>query len=85
MYLHIGNNKTIRLRSIIGIFDADTSTQSTVTKKFLSAAQKNGTLNMASEELPKSFVMYKEKNRIEICFSQLSVSTLEKRIEQQKN
>ena len=42
MFLHVGNNRNIREKDIIGIFDADTSTVSTVTRKFLSAAQKRG-------------------------------------------
>ena len=81
MYLHIGNNKNIRVRDIIGIFDADTSTQSAVTKRYLSEAGRRGEIGMASEELPKSFVLYKNKGKIEICFSQISVATLEKRME----
>jgi hypothetical protein len=40
MYLHVGNNKNIREKSIIGIFDTDTSTVSTITRKFLSGAEK---------------------------------------------
>jgi hypothetical protein len=81
MYLHIGNNKSIRLKDIIGIFDADTSTQSAVTKKYLSEAARKGDVNSASEELPKSFVLYKNKDKCEIYFSQISVSTLQKRLE----
>ena len=35
MYLHVGNNQNIRIRDIIGIFDADTATVSSVTKKYI--------------------------------------------------
>ncbi|MBQ9079618.1 MAG: DUF370 domain-containing protein [Clostridia bacterium] len=80
MYLHIGNNKTIRLRDIVGIFDADTATQSAVTKKYLSDASRRGEVNTASEELPKSFILYRSKGKFEIYFSQISVSTLQKRM-----
>ncbi len=81
MYLHIGNNKSIRLKDIIGIFDADTSTQSVITKKYLSDVSRRGELSSASDELPKSFILYRNKDKCEIYFSQISVSTLQKRLE----
>ena len=82
MYLHIGNNKNIRVRDIVGIFDADTATVSAVTKKYLSAAQSEGGVMFASMELPKSFVLYKERGKsYRICFSQLSTSALAGRME----
>lgn len=83
MYLHIGNNKNIRMKDIVGIFDADTATVSAVTKKYLSAAEREKCVLFASEELPKSFVLYKEKNnKYFICFSQLSTASLAGRMEQ---
>ena len=86
MYLHIGNNKNIRIREIIGIFDADTATVSAVTKKYLSAASGTGQVAFASEELPKSFVLYKDNNEnYQICFSQLSTSALAGRVAQFEN
>lgn len=86
MYLHIGNNKNIRTREIIGIFDADTATVSAVTKKYISSASKTGQVLFASEELPKSFVLYKDKtNKYQICFSQLSTSALAGRVAQLEN
>ena len=40
MYLHVGNNRNIRIKSVIGIFDMDNSTISTVTRKYLNQKQK---------------------------------------------
>ena len=57
MYLHIGNNMTIREKDIIGVFDADTATVSQTTKKFLTAAQKKGKLITVSEDIPKSMIV----------------------------
>lgn len=82
MYLHVGNNKNIRIRDIVGIFDTDNATRSPLTKKYLSDAQKRGEVIAAAEEIPKSFVLYRKNNRFEICFSQLSVTALEGRIKQ---
>ena len=76
MFLHVGNNKNIREKDIIGIFDADTSTVSSVTRKYLSAAQKRGEVEASSEEIPKSFVLYKKGKTYGICFSQLSSAAL---------
>lgn len=61
MFLHVGNNKNIRERDIVGIFDADTATVSGVTKKFLSAAEKKKRVIAANNEVPKSFVLYIER------------------------
>lgn len=80
MYLHVGNHENIRERDIIGIFDADTATVSAITKKYLTAAQEKETVRFASIELPKSFVLYRDRSkkdaRYEICFSQISSSAL---------
>ena len=76
MYLHIGNNKNIREKNIIGIFDADTATVSAVTRKYLSEAERRRAVSFATEELPKSFVLYREGDGYKICFSQLSAAAL---------
>lgn len=76
MFLHVGNSKNIREKDIIGIFDADTATVSGITRKYLSAAEKNGTVESANEEVPKAFVLYRENGKEKICFSQLSSLTL---------
>lgn len=76
MFLHVGNNKNIRERDIIGIFDADTSTVSAVTRKFLSGAGRRKEVEASSDEIPKSFVLYRKKGGYGICFSQLSSAAL---------
>ena len=86
MYLHAGNNKNIREKNIIGIFDIENSTVSEITKKYLSDAEKRGEVESAAgEELPKSFIVYFDKNQeYKICFSQLSTSALDGRIEEEE-
>ena len=82
MYLHVGNNQNIRTRNIIGVFDADTATVSAITKKYIKEAGKVGGITFASEEIPKSFVLYKDpkKSCYCVCFSQLSSASLLGRI-----
>ena len=78
IYLHVGNNQNVRIKDIIGIFDADTATVSAVTKKYLSEADLAGCVSFASEEIPKSFVLYRDRasKTYQICFSQLSSASL---------
>lgn len=76
MYLHVGNKKTVLKKNVVAIFDADSATISRVTVTFLSEAEKKGLLEMAVEEIPKSFVLYKEHGQYKICFSQLAPSVL---------
>ena len=76
MFLHAGNGKNIREKDIIGIFDADTATVSSVTRKYLATAQKKGVILSANEEVPKSFVLYKKGEKTYICLSQLSTAAL---------
>ena len=82
MYLHVGNNQNIRIREIIGIFDADTATVSAVTKKYISAANAKKIIQFASEELPKSFVVCAAPEGQRVYLSQLNSSTLLRRSEQ---
>jgi hypothetical protein len=76
MYLHAGNNKNIREKDIIGIFDADNSTVSIITRKYLAEAEKEERVVSAKDEIPKSFILYKENGKYMICFSQISTSAL---------
>jgi cellulose synthase/poly-beta-1,6-N-acetylglucosamine synthase-like glycosyltransferase len=65
----------------IGIFDADTATVSKTTRTYLSEKEKNGVLTTATDEVPRAFVLYGDKENENICFSLLSAKTLVKRNE----
>ena len=80
MFLHVGNHKNIRIRDVIGIFDMDNVTLSSVTRKFLSEKQKQLLVEIAAVELPKSFVLFEENGLYKICFSPLSSSALRGRM-----
>ncbi len=81
MYLHVGNNKNIRERDIVGIFDMDNSTVSHITRKYLADAEKEDRVFTARDEIPKSFILYKENGKYMICFSQISTASLMGRTE----
>lgn len=76
MYLHIGNNKSIRINGIIGIFDTDNATLSPVTKKYLSEAERRGEVIWAVDDIPRSFIISKDKGRLFVYFSPLSVTAV---------
>lgn len=78
MYLHAGSNKIIRERDIIGIFDTDNATVSSpITKKYLSDAEKRGDVEMAGDDIPKSFIVYRVPGGgFRVCFSVLSTAAL---------
>lgn len=75
MYLHIGDDVVINDKSIIGIFDMDTSTVNKATRDYLSLAEKENRVIYVNYELPKSFIVT-ENN---IYVSPLNTSTLLKR------
>ena len=82
MFLHIGNQKTIRTRDIIGIFDMDNATVARQTRHFLASAEASGKMKQEKMvDIPKSFIIYKTgQEKWQICFSQLSSTALAGRI-----
>ncbi len=80
MYLHLGMDKVITFDEIIGIFDLDTTTVSKRTRDYLSKAEKAGIVENVCYDIPKSFIVCKDKNGNEkVYISQISSSTLLKR------
>ena len=85
MYLHLGNDVVVRKHDIVGIFDLDNTSQSALTRRYLAAAEKSGSVvNAAGLELPKSFVVCAEGTRQTVYLSQLNSSTLLKRSETER-
>ena len=80
MYLHLGNDVVVRKSDVVGIFDLDNTSQSALTRRYLAAAEKSGSVvNAAGEELPKSFVVCTDGERQTVYLSQLNSSTLLRR------
>ncbi len=80
MYVHAGNNRIIRTREIIGIFDMDTATMETATREYLRAAERDGRMINIKEEIPKSFIVTSEGESDKVYVSQISTSALLGRI-----
>ena len=79
MYLSIGNAMAVRDSSIIGIFDLDNTTTSKRTREFLAAAEQDGSV-VPCDDLPKSFILTAEYGLERVYLTDLSTSTLEKRL-----
>ena len=64
MYIHVGNNKNVRIKNIIGIFDMDNATVSSITRTFLRLKQKKYRVESISNEIPKSFLLYEKDKKV---------------------
>lgn len=85
MYLHLGEQKVVKKRDIIGIFDMDNTTVMKSTRIFLNNAEKKGEAVTLSYELPKSFIVCKgvREDKKTVYISQLAPATLQKRNEEE--
>lgn len=80
MYINIGEEFVLKTQDITGIFDMDKTTVNKATRDFLARAQKENRVILTSYELPKSFIISKDK----IYISPLNTSTLLKRADLEK-
>lgn len=76
MYVHIGGKNVVKKSDIIGVFDFDTATVSRQTKKFLKDREKKKELENAFHDMPRSFILTKEKTVV----SELNTATVKGRI-----
>ena len=60
MFIHIGENKVVRKKDVVAIFDMESSTVSSVTKKYLSNAQKEGRVKTLGFDLPRTFIIMRD-------------------------
>ena len=81
MYLHLGKGTVVSKTEIVAIFDLDITSQSYLTRRYLSMAEKSGQVVNASEDIPKSFVVCETNGKRTLYLSQMSSATLLKRAE----
>lgn len=80
MYLHLGNDFSVDIRDIVGIFDIENTTIGKCTKRLLDRAEKEHRCVYATMDMPKSFVIVMKKGEEKLYISQLAASTLRKRL-----
>lgn len=64
----MGADKTVKSRSIIGIFDLDTSTVKKTTRNFLKSNEKSKKIDTLSSEIPRSFIVCEDKTEENVKF-----------------
>lgn len=79
-YLNIGNNRSLPVAGIIGIYDLDETTVSKQMRDYLRKCEKNGIVISASTSLPKSIIQYDDGVRENIYFSSFTSAVLYKRL-----
>lgn len=81
MYLHLGNDHSVNVNDIVGIFDIENTTVEKCTKKLLDRAEKEKRCVYATMDMPKSFILVIKKGEEKLYISQLAASTLKKRLD----
>ena len=81
IYLHLGKGWVVNTEEIMGIFDLDICSQSHLTRKYLSMAEKAGQVVNASEDIPKSFVVCWDGKKRTLYLCQMAAATLLRRTE----
>jgi hypothetical protein len=79
-YVNIGNNRSIPVSGIVGIYDMDNATVSAEMRKWLRDAQKSGIVISVAESLPKSIIYYDDGINENVYFSPFSTAVIQKRI-----
>ena len=77
MYIHIGGDVVVKNDDIVSIFEIENTSTSKITKDFFRINGKN--VITVSDDLPRSFVITKEKNETKVYISPISTQTLYKR------
>ena len=88
MYLHIGNGETVRVRDLVAFFDFDSMTIASISRRFLSDAEKKKMISdYTGGEIPRSVLLVDDKTAgsPRILFSLLSTAALRARLESDLN
>jgi hypothetical protein len=79
MYIHLGGDVVVTDKEIIGIFDMNIVSTSSITLQFLKIAEEEGFVVNISKEKPKSFVLTERDRKSIIYLSPISAVTLIRR------
>ncbi|MEG2353885.1 MAG: DUF370 domain-containing protein [Clostridium sp.] len=79
MFLHLGENVSVPIKDVIGIFDIESSMYSYDTSQFLRMAEEDGFVERITKDKPKSFVLAEVDKKSKIFLSPISSTTLCKR------
>jgi len=80
MYVHLGGDVVVSKKSIVGIFNLETSSLSKITREYLKEAEKRGIVENIGYEIPTSFVVCKNGDKTTVYTTQISSQTLSNRV-----
>ncbi len=83
MFLHLGRDVAVNSENIIMVFDMDTATWSKHTRAYLSTAEKEGRVQVITDDIPKSAIVCRENGETVVYISQISSKTLLKRAQEE--
>ena len=78
-YINIGAAQIVLKEDIVGIFDLDSASTTTDTKRFLAKCQEEKHLYSVGNDIPKSFVLTSQGRKEKVYITQLSVNSIEGR------
>ncbi len=82
MFLHLGADVVVNEKDVVAIMDLETTSISKITREYLKKAEKeNNVITVSYEDLPKSYVVVKNKTERKVYISPISSATLLKRSE----
>ena len=81
MFLHIGNDVYLPEKDIIAIMNLDTSSVSKNTQLYLKNSELNNNVETICDDIPKTFVITRKKNKDKVYLTNISSATLIKRAE----
>lgn len=79
-YLNVGNNRSIPVSGIVGIFDIDSTTVSRNMRDWLRQCEKEGILISVANSIPKSVILYDDGVYRSVWFSSFNSSVLKARL-----
>lgn len=80
-FVHVGLDKILEKKEIVGVFDIDSITVQKNSREFLNKAQKNKEIEDMTTDLPISFVLCNSTQKKQrIIFTSFSLPTLTARI-----
>ena len=82
MYISLGKNTFLTEEEIIGVFDLDITSQSHLTREFLSGSEKRGQIQNVAEDIPNAFVLCGKKEKQTVFLIQNTSGTLKKKLDQ---
>lgn len=81
MYLNLGGGTVVDEKAVVGVFDLDITSQSYITRNYLSNAEKRGEVVNTAEDIPKTYVLCEENGKKTVFLCQPAAGTLLKRAE----